>query len=280
MSNRSSIPLALALLAAASLVGCSSGPHAAERLTRDANRQYAGGDYAGALETYRRAEVLRPDLPALNYNAGNTLNRQSDFNRALTEDQQALHSTDPDVQDRAYYSMGNAFVRTNQLREALNSYKSVLRINPSDVDAKYNLEVIQRRLDQQEAQRQQAQGQDQQGAPSEQGVGSQQGQAAQGQGDGQPAQAADGGQAAPGQAAGGPGGEQSGTPGTGTASGYTGTPAGQAEALDPDLKKALEQFDRTGNIDDALRALDIVGQQERIRQAAGGAPPRPQGRDW
>ena len=77
-------------------------------------------------------------------------------------------------------------------------------------------------------------------------------------------------------------GQQASASAGGAPGGYTGTPAGQAAALNPDLKKALEQFNRTGNIEDALRALDIVGQQERLRDASrgGGAMPQPQGRDW
>lgn len=280
MNVRSYLLFVLPLLAGAAFIACGSVPHAAERLNQDGNRQYAARDYAGALETYRRAEVLRPDLPALNYNAANTLNQQSDFQRAVSEDQQAIHSTDPAVQDRAYYSMGNAYVRTNQLREAVDAYKSALRVNPSDMDAKYNLEVIERKLGQEEARQQPQPGQDQSGR-SQQGQDGQQAQPGQGQAG---AQGQDG-QPQAGQAAGASAGQPSGATGNGTASGYTGTPAGQAAALDPDLKRALDQFDRTGNVDDALRALDIAAQQEQTRQqqaqqTGGGGPAQSQGRDW
>jgi hypothetical protein len=173
--------------------------------------------------------------------------------------------------------MGNAFVRGSQLREAVDAYKSALRVNPSDVDAKYNLEVTQRQLDQSEARRPppgQQQGQQADGSQSPQ-----QGEAA----GSESANAAESGQPQDGRSATGQGSEAAASPGAegnANVSGYTGTPAGQAEALNPDLKKALEQFDRTGKVDDALRALDIVGQQERIRQTGGGAPPQPQVRDW
>jgi tetratricopeptide (TPR) repeat protein len=258
------------------LAACRALPQAAEHLNDAANRQYAARDFARALETYRRAEVLRPDLPALNYNAANTLNQQNDFTRAIGEATRAIRSTDADLQDRGYYSMGNAYVRTNQLREAVDAYKSALRANPADADAKYNLEVIQRRLGQPESPPQQGQ-QGPSGAPGQ--PPSQAAQSDQGQPD--QSQAGAQAQAGQGQAGQAQAGQPSASTANSSASGYTGTPEGQAAALDPNLKQALEQFNQTGNVDDALRALDIAQHQERLQQAAGnGDVPQPQGRDW
>jgi Ca-activated chloride channel family protein len=281
------------LLVAASLASCGVVPRSAATLNHSGNQQYRAGDYANALESYREAEVLRPDLPALNYNAGNALIQQSGLQQAINEDQQAARSTDPTTQDHAYYSMGDAYVGLNDLADAVEAYKSALRANPSDVDAKYNLEVIERRLEQEQANQpapggqaaQSQPGQSAQGEPGQQGeqVAAGQGgqsvqagqstpgvQAAQG---GQPANIAQGAPSA-GAAIGAPGGS------TGSASGYTGTPAGQAAALDPSLQQALGQFDKTGSVDSALQALDIIAQQERLQQSGNSPPPDPQGKDW
>ena len=327
LNRKSSVLAALALLGALGLA-CTRAPSTAERLDHQANLAYRSADYGSALEQYRRAEVLRPDLPAISYNTGNALIRQNDFQRAIDEEKRAAVSTDPDVQDRAYYSLGDAEVRTNQLREAVDAYKSALRANPSDMDAKYNLEVIQRRLTQDQARQQAVQNQEKQptptAAPTVQPTSTTQptpqglaqppppGQTAQpGQGQagqpgqqvpgprGQPAQAgqtaqpsAAGQRAQPSQtpqpapsARNAPNGQgQAGPPPTGsvggTASGYTGTAAGQANTLDPSVQRALNQFDQSQSIDDALRALDLIAQQEQIRQAALDGGGQAQGRDW
>jgi len=280
------LPFLCAVLSGA-LIGCRAAPQAAEQLNQTGNRQYAAHDFGKALETYRRAEVLRPDLPGLNYNAANTLNQQNDFARAIDEAERAIHSTDAKLQDRAYYSIGNAYVRTNQLREAVDAYKSALRVDSSDVDAKYNLEVIQRRLDQNAGASQQSEASGS-GQPDQQNQ-AQAGQAGQpNRGQPQNAQAQAGqagqqdqGQAQNAQASSGQAGQPSGSSANSSVSGYTGTPEGQAAALDPGLKQALDRFRQTGNIDDALRALDIAQQQEQLQQAAGnGDTPQPQGRDW
>jgi Ca-activated chloride channel homolog len=277
------LPLLAAIALAALLAGCAGNQHRAEQLNGEGNQQYSAGDFVRALETYRQAEVLRPDLPAIGYNAANALNHQNDFARAIDEDQRAARSTDASIQNRAYYGMGDAYTHLNQLREAIDAYKSALRADPSDVDAKYNLEVVERRLDQQQAEQAQQQSQSQQPNQTQQGQQEQTEQAQQGQpgGDqGQQAAAAQAGQPAQGNQAQQGQGQPSAAQASGSASGYTGTPAGQAQALDPDLKRALDQFNQSGSIDDALKALDVAAQEERLRQSGSGAPPQQQGRDW
>ncbi len=283
------VRLITTVLLAGALAACGALPRSAATLNQAGNQQYRAGNFAGALENYRQAEVERPDLPALNYNAGNALIKQGDFQRAIAEDQQAARSTDANTQDHAYYSMGNADVRLNQLQDAVEAYKSALRANPSDTDAKYNLEVIQRRLQQEQARQQQAPPQSQPGQSSAgQQPGQQSGEAGAAQAgqpstpgqSGQPVQASQGAQpgASGAPAAGAPSGATGGA--NGAASGYTGTPAGQAAALDPSLRQALGQFDQTGSIDSALQALDIIAQQEQLQQSGNNQPPDPQGRDW
>jgi tetratricopeptide (TPR) repeat protein len=288
MNTKGAISLLLvAMVGAALLAACGDNQHRAEQLNSQGNQQYAASEFPSALETYRRAEILRPDLPAISYNAANALNHQNDLSRALDEGQRAARSTDASIQDHAYYGMGDAYTRLNQLREAIDAYKSALRADPSDADAKYNLEVVERKLDQQQAEQAQQQAQAQQSnqgqsTQSEQSGQSQTAQSGEGQGQqtaaaqqGQPGQTAQGNPAEqqPGQAA------ASGQSG-GASNGYTGTPAGQAQALDPNLKRALDQFNQTGSIDDALKALDVAAQQERLRQSGSGAAPQPQGRNW
>jgi Ca-activated chloride channel homolog len=280
--------LLAAVACAALLAGCGSNQPRAEQLNGQGNQLFAAGDFARALETYRQAEVLRPDLPAISYNAANALNHQNDFARSLDEGQRAARSTDASIQNHAYYGMGDAFTHLNQLREAIDAYKSALRADPSDVDAKYNLEVVERQLDQQQAEQAQQQTQAQQAqtqqsiqSPQDQQQQSEQAQQGQPGGDqGQQAAAAQAGQAAQGNQAQQGQGQSNAAQPSGSASGYTGTPAGQAQALDPDLKRALDQFNQTGSIDDALKALDIAGQEERLRQSGSGAPPQAQGRNW
>ena len=115
---------------------------AAYSLNRQGNQSYAQGDYARALESYRRAQVQRPDLPQIGHNIGNALHRQGDYQKAVEEGRRALFGDDLSILARAYYSLGNHYFRLGLLDEARAAYKNALIHNPDDADAKFNLEVV------------------------------------------------------------------------------------------------------------------------------------------
>ncbi|HZQ36959.1 MAG TPA: tetratricopeptide repeat protein [Dehalococcoidia bacterium] len=221
----------------------------AQKLNEDGNHAYARGDYQPALDDYRRAQVARPDLSALSYNAGNALYQQGDYTRAIVEAERAANANDPDVAAKAFYSLGENYYRQGKLQDALDAFKNALRIDPSDRDAKYNVEVIQAQLDreaanlaqiqqqaqqnqqnqQQNQQSQQPNGQNQPGNQNQQPQQGQQGQQSQ-SGQPQPGQSQPGNQQ-PGQNQPGQQGQQ-GQPGQGQpgAAGQPGQPGQQGQA--------------------------------------------------
>lgn len=163
------LALPLAVLA---LCTAACAKPSAQKLNEDGNQAYSRGDYQPALDDYRRAQVARPDLPALSYNAGNALYRQGDYTRAIGESQRASSAADPEVAAKAFYSLGENYYRQGKLHDALDAFKNALRIDPSDHDAKYNVEVIQAQLDREAASlaqiQQQAQQNQQQNQPNQQ----------------------------------------------------------------------------------------------------------------
>ncbi|MGD8698915.1 MAG: tetratricopeptide repeat protein, partial [Gemmatimonadales bacterium] len=97
------------------------------------------------------------------------------FERALDAYREAVEKGDPALEAKAWYNLGNALYRQQQLPEALEAYKQALRRDPGDVDAKHNLELVLEQLqqqqqpqpqdqeeqqDQQEEQQQQSQGEE------------------------------------------------------------------------------------------------------------------------
>ena len=54
----------------------------------------------------------------------------------------------------AFYNLGNAQFKQQKYQEALESYKQSLRLNPSDMEAKYNYAYTKRLLDQNKDQNQ------------------------------------------------------------------------------------------------------------------------------
>ena len=64
----------------------------------------------------------------------------------------AVESGDPRIEAQAWYNLGNALYKQQQLEPALEAYKEALRRNPADTDAKHNFEVTLEQLQQQQQQ--------------------------------------------------------------------------------------------------------------------------------
>jgi Ca-activated chloride channel family protein len=303
--GRRRLPGIVAMVALATLfaVGCGRADSAGT-FNRDGNNAYRRGDYQKALDEYRRAQVLRPDLPALNYNAANALYQQGDYIRAVTDAQQAAQAPNSDdaLRAHAFYTLGADYYRQGKLSDALTAFKNALRIDPSDTDAKYNIEVIQRQLDREAQARQNlptptpepTRPAGQRGNSQGQQGGAQQGTQPGGQqGDqgGSPGQNQGGQNAAPNQGGSQPGGQPNGgnpAPGTGGSTGgpgpgATGTPQpslrAQQQQADRNVQDAIQAYKQSGSIDDALRILDALAQAQAIAQAAQSNQLNPSTRD-
>ncbi len=129
---------------------------------REGNRLYGERRYAEAHERYLDALRDAPDSPLIRFNDGNALYQTQEFQRALEAYRDAIESGDATLVSDSWYNLGNVLYRQQKLQEALEAYKEALRHDPSDIDAKHNLERVLQQLQQQQQQQQQQQGQDDQ----------------------------------------------------------------------------------------------------------------------
>jgi len=60
----------------------------------------------------------------------------------------------PADSDAAFYNQGNVQAKSGQLKEAIESYKQAVALNPKNEDAKYNQDVVEKALEQQEQEQQ------------------------------------------------------------------------------------------------------------------------------
>ncbi len=100
------------------------------------------GRPAQAEGFYRRALTQKPDDPTALYNLGISLYRQGQYKGAAEIFNKLVESKDPDFLGRAAYNRGNALFQQEDLEGALEAYKTALRWNELDDDARYNIEVI------------------------------------------------------------------------------------------------------------------------------------------
>jgi Ca-activated chloride channel homolog len=156
----------LAKAAALLLLGSLPGP--AFGSPASALKQYESGKYKSALRQYE--EVLReqPNEPKLHYNAGAAAFQAGDYDKAIKHFGSALSAQDLTVQQRAFYNLGNACYRAgegatnpqekmSQWQQALASYDNAQRLDTRDADAKYNYELVKKKLEELKQQQQQNQ---------------------------------------------------------------------------------------------------------------------------
>lgn len=239
------------LAGAGLLLGAICGDDVAS-LNRRGNDRYNAGDYATAVERYREAQELAPDRPELHYNAGNALNRRGEFGPAVAESKRALTSGDDDLIARVEYAIGNHYAGEQRLTDALEAYKRALLADPSDGDAKHNLEVILQRIEATPT-----------AIPPT---------VAPPEGTPDPSDSGD------------PGGEPSAGAGTETPDATSGegtpSPGGEQSQADPEavrraLEEALRGIDDEVTVAEALRILDLLEEQNRqeLEEPRGGGEP-------
>jgi Ca-activated chloride channel homolog len=168
-------------------------------LNKKGGKLYEEKRYESALEAYRAAQIRDPNQPRIRYNLGTSLYQIDQFQEAETELKNALERSETnDLKGRAWYNYGNTQYRLGRFDQAIEAYKKTLDIDPDDEDAKFNLEVLQKKKDafeeqqqqrdQQKEQEQSQQQQQQQDQQSSGGGGQQDEQESESQGSEQPEQ--------------------------------------------------------------------------------------------
>jgi len=152
----------LLTVALASVLAVSACGASAETLNNRGNDAFANQDYEAALSAYRQAEDQSPELAQPHYNAANAFYRTQNFEQAQQEIAQVLAKDDGTLATDSTYNLGNTYFQAGQFEPAIEAYKETLRLNPDDVQAKHNLELALKQIEQQEQEQQQQENQNQQ----------------------------------------------------------------------------------------------------------------------
>ncbi len=109
--------------------------------------------FSQAETEYRKALEKKPDNQEWNFNLTDALYKQQKFEDATEGfDQIASKMEEPENKARALHNKGNSQLFNNKLDESIETYKEALRLNPKDLDTKYNLSYAQKLKQQQEEQ--------------------------------------------------------------------------------------------------------------------------------
>jgi len=127
------------------------------------NKSYGKADYESAMRHYQDAEIEKPEEPKLHYNMANTLYQQERYEEAIERYNKAFYTEDPKLEAQTYYNQGNSLYRAGKLAEAIQAYEKCLDLTPDDMEAKYNLEFVRKKLKEMMDQQRQQEGQDKEG---------------------------------------------------------------------------------------------------------------------
>lgn len=135
------LPVLLALVA---LPAAALGPLETNHpLVEEGTRLYGEGAFEPALEKYDAAARERPQDPRIQYDRGLALyklGRHDDARAAL--ERAAELDRDGSLAGRLHYTLGNVAYAAGKKQEAISEYKKALVKDPSDEQARHNLEVV------------------------------------------------------------------------------------------------------------------------------------------
>lgn len=116
------------------------------------NGFYKKGDFKSAITEYEKALVHNPLNPRAAFNRGNAYYRDTTWASARTSYQTVTNNTAAPKATKAnsFHNIGNTFLEENKYQEAIEAYKSSLRLQPNNYATKYNLAYAQQKLKQQQ----------------------------------------------------------------------------------------------------------------------------------
>lgn len=139
------------------LVSASLSGQEEREYIRKGNRLFKKSEFAGSEGMYRRAQAQEKQGGDAGFNLGGALYKQGRFGEAAGEFSKAAVSSEGDSlkQAEGLYNLGNSLVKEQKFEESIEAYINSLKLNPGNIQAKYNLAWAQDQLKKQEEQQKQ-----------------------------------------------------------------------------------------------------------------------------
>lgn len=130
-----------------------------------AMRAYEKGQYGRAFREFEKLAQRTPKDARVFFNMGAAAYRDEEFETAREQFTASLTSQDVALQQRAYYNLGNTHFRLGEgesamdqrmaeWQQAVSSYENALKLDSTDADARYNLELVRKKLEELKQQQQ------------------------------------------------------------------------------------------------------------------------------
>ncbi len=130
---------------------------AAHASTPAALKEYGSGNFQSAQAEFEMLLLKKPGDARLHFNAGTAAFQSTNYTVALAHLNAALTNADVNLQQRAYYNIGNTLFRLGeasdafaekqkQWEQALKNYQNAVALRTNDVDAVFNVRFVNYKL--------------------------------------------------------------------------------------------------------------------------------------
>ena len=126
------------------------------RVKEEAKKAYLAGDYEMAAAKYKYlTDSLAVTEEEVLLNLANAYFQLNDTTSAIGQYQSLTQSANNKIRSLAQQQLGVARNKQAKFEEALNHFKEAVKADPANDDARYNYELLKRKLDEQKKQEQQ-----------------------------------------------------------------------------------------------------------------------------
>ena len=129
-------------------------------LKSEAKKAYEAGDYKTAIRKYRYlVDSLQVKEDEVLLNLANAYFQSNDTTNAVSQYQSVTQSTKSQLRSKAQQQLGVMSNRQGKFEEALNHFKESIKSDPTNEDARYNYELLKKKIEEQKKKEQQKQDQ-------------------------------------------------------------------------------------------------------------------------
>jgi len=123
---------------------------------------YKNKNFEEAKSYYEQVIANTEENSVANLGLGSSQYQLGDIPNAAKSFEEALKSDNSEVQEKAFYNLGNSLYSQQRQQESVAFYRKALELNPNDEDAKFNYELAKYLAQQQQQQDQNQENQDNQ----------------------------------------------------------------------------------------------------------------------
>jgi len=130
-------------------------------LVNDGVDAYENNNFADAEVNFKKSIENDIENFESRFNLGDAIFKQGRFDEALEEFKNSMPLALTDESKASiFHNIGNTFLKSQKLQESVGAYREALKLNPNDMETKYNLSYALKQMQNQQDNQQNQQNQD------------------------------------------------------------------------------------------------------------------------